>query len=260
MMKNMDIKKYIPNIITLGNLLCGTIATITAVNGDFYTTAILVGIGITFDFFDGFMARLLQVQGELGKELDSLADMVTSGVVPGIVMVQFMLHSKIYNQLGVSSWDSALDIGLNLDKWLSYEMIGLLLTLFAGYRLAKFNIDERQSDSFIGIPTPAMNLFVLSLPLIAEYTSNPIILDIIHNKYFLIGTTIVLSILMVSELPLFSLKFKSVSIKDNLLKYIFLSISILLLLLLQFTAVPLIIMLYVLLSIMNNLMTKQNKS
>ncbi|CAM1341103.1 Phosphatidylserine synthase [Tenacibaculum amylolyticum] len=249
----MNIKKYIPNIITLGNLLCGTIATITAVNGDFYATAILVGIGITFDFFDGFMARLLQVQGELGKELDSLADMVTSGVVPGIVMVQFMLHSKLYNQLGVSSWDSALDIGLNLDKWLSYEIIGLLLTLFAGYRLAKFNIDERQSDSFIGVPTPAMNLFVLSLPLIAEYTSNPLILDIIHNKYFLIVTTIVLSVLMVSELPLFSLKFKTYAFKDNVVKYVFLLASLVLLFTLKFVAIPLVIILYIVLSVFKNL-------
>ena len=249
----MNIKKHIPNIITLGNLLCGTVATIYAVRGDFYTTAILVGIGITFDFFDGFVARLLQVQGEFGKQLDSLADMVTSGVVPGIVMVQFMLSSTLYNQLGVSSWDAALDMGLNIDNWFSYEVLGLLLTLFAGYRLAKFNIDERQSDSFIGLPTPAMNLFVLSLPLISEYTTNVLIQDIIHNKYVLIVITILLSVLMVSEVKLFSLKFKNYAFNKNVFKYTFLLLSIVLLITLKFVAIPVIILLYILLSVFKNL-------
>ncbi|CAL2077250.1 CDP-alcohol phosphatidyltransferase family protein [Tenacibaculum sp. 190524A05c] len=249
----MNIKKHIPNIITLGNLLCGTIATIYAVRGDFYTTAILVGIGIVFDFFDGFVARLLQVQGEFGKQLDSLADMVTSGVVPGIVMVQFMLSSTLYNQLGVSSWDAALDMGLNIDNWFSYEVLGLLLTLFAGYRLAKFNIDERQSNSFIGLPTPAMNLFVLSLPLISEYTTNILIQDIIHNKYVLIIITILLSVLMVSEVKLFSLKFKNYAFNKNIFKYTFLLLSIALLITLKFVAIPVIILLYILLSLFKNL-------
>lgn len=256
----MNIKKHIPNIITLGNLLCGTIATIYAVRGDFYTTAILVGIGIVFDFFDGFVARLLQVQGEFGKQLDSLADMVTSGVVPGIVMVQFMLSSTLYNQLGVSSWDAALDMGLNIDNWFSYEVLGLLLTLFAGYRLAKFNIDERQSDSFIGLPTPAMNLFVLSLPLISEYTANVLIQDIIHNKYVLIVITILLSVLMVSEVNLFSLKFKNYAFNKNIFKYTFLLLSIALLITLKFVAIPVIILLYILLSVFKNLKKEAVKS
>lgn len=246
----MNIRKQIPNIITLGNLLSGTIATIFAVRGDFYATAIFVIIGIVFDFFDGFVARLLKVQGEFGKQLDSLADMVTSGVVPGIVMMQFMIHSSFYNDLGVSSWDAARNIGLHLDNWYSYEFMGLLLTLFAGLRLAKFNIDERQTDSFIGVPTPAMNLFVLSLPLIAEYTSNTLILDIIHNKLFLIIVTIALSILMVAEIRLFSLKFKSYAFKENKMKYIFLILSVVLLVTLQFVAIPLVITLYILLSLL----------
>ncbi len=249
----MNIKKQIPNIITLGNLLCGTIATIYAVRGDFYTTAILVGIGIAFDFFDGFVARLLQVQGEFGKQLDSLADMVTSGVVPGIIMIQYMVNSSHYGELGISSWDAALDMGLNIDSWFSYKVLGLLLTLFAGYRLAKFNIDERQSDSFIGLPTPAMNLFVLSLPLISEYTDNVLIQDIIHNKYVLIFITILLSVLMVSEIKLFSLKFKNYSFKDNSIKYIFLILSLVLLITLKFVAVPVIILLYVLMSVIKNM-------
>ncbi|SNR15689.1 CDP-alcohol phosphatidyltransferase family protein [Tenacibaculum jejuense] len=253
----MNIKKHIPNIITLGNLFCGTVAAILAVRGFFYETAIFVGIGIVLDFLDGFAARLLQVQGELGKQLDSLADMVTSGVVPGIVMLQFMVHSAYYREFGFSSWDSALDIGLGLDNLLSVELLGLLLTLFAGYRLAKFNIDTRQTDSFIGLPTPAMNLFVVSLPMIAGYTKSEFVLNIIHNQFFLIAVTLILSFLMISELPLFSLKFKSAKLKDNLLKYSFILTSVVLLILLKFLAIPLIIILYILLSVFNTVVMKQ---
>lgn len=134
-------KKHIPNLITLGNLFCGTIATIFAVQANYEFAALFVVFGIVFDFFDGFAARLLNVSGELGKQLDSLADMVTSGVVPGIIMYHLLDND--------SSEVSAL------------KYIGLLLTLGACYRLAKFNIDTRQSDSFIGLPTPAMCLFVI---------------------------------------------------------------------------------------------------
>ena len=249
----MNIKAFIPNFVTLLNLLCGSIAVVFVVNNHFTLAAIFVFLGIFFDFFDGLLARKLNVQSELGIQLDSLADMVTSGVVPGIVMVQYMLNSSHYNELGISSWDAALDMGLNIDNWFSYEAIGLLLTLFAGYRLAKFNIDERQSDSFIGLPTPAMNLFVLSLPLISEYTSNPTIQDIIHNKYVLIIITILLSVLMVSEVKLFSLKFKDYSFKNNSIKYIFLLLSILLLVVLKFVAIPVVILLYVAMSMVKNM-------
>ncbi len=247
----MNIKKQIPVIITLGNLLCGTVALILATTGDFYSTAVFAGLGIALDFFDGLVARLLQVEGELGKQLDSLADMVTSGVVPGIVMLQFMIHSNFYNESG-SFFREPAGMGLNLNNEISYEFIGLLLTLCSGYRLAKFNIDTRQYDNFRGFPAPAMNLFVLSLPLIAEYTSTSFILNIIHNKFFLIGTTLTLSILMVTELPLFSLKFKTYSFKDNSLKYILLLTSPVLLILFKFVAVPIIILLYILLSLLNN--------
>ena len=154
----MKIKKHIPNLITLCNLFCGTIATIYAVQGDFVFAGLFVILGIVFDFFDGFTARLLNVSGELGKELDSLADMVTSGVVPGIVMFK-MIQVNILNTPHSFFNDSILGISL----------VGLVLTLGACYRLAKFNIDTRQSDSFIGLPTPAMSLFVISLPLIQQY-------------------------------------------------------------------------------------------
>ena len=180
-------KKHIPNLITLGNLFCGTIATIFAVQGNFVAAGLFVVIGIFLDFFDGFAARLLHVSGELGKQLDSLADMVTSGVVPGIIMFHLLNQSNFEN---VDSQFMNERISFSIAShdyqftWISY--IGLLLTLGACYRLAKFNIDTRQSESFIGLPTPAMSLFVISLPLIQEYASVEWAQNLISNNYFLI--------------------------------------------------------------------------
>jgi CDP-diacylglycerol--serine O-phosphatidyltransferase len=243
-------KKHIPNLLTLGNLFCGTIATILAVQGDFVTAGLFVVIGIFLDFFDGFAARLLNVSGELGKQLDSLADMVTSGVVPGIIMFNLLYQSSFKNldtqfiDQGISPVIISNDYILS---WTSY--IGLLLTLGAGYRLAKFNIDTRQSESFIGLPTPAMSLFVISLPLIQEYATNAWVQDLISNNYFLIAVTLVLTYLMNAEIPLFSLKFKEYALKNNLVKYLFLVTSLLLIVTLNFISIPIIIILYVLLSV-----------
>ncbi len=246
----MNIKKQIPNLITLGNLLCGTIATIFAVKGDFVGTAVLVIIGIGLDFFDGFAARLLKVQGELGKQLDSLADMVTSGVVPGIVMLQLLVNAIDIDAVGYFGIDEYGRSGSNL------PYLGLLLTLGAGYRLAKFNIDERQSDSFIGLPTPAMSLFVISLPLILEYSGYSFFNNIVQNKYFLIVITVLLTFVMNTELPLFSLKFKTFSFKENIVKYLFLLASLILLVALKFVAIPIIILLYIVVSLLQNLINK----
>ena len=163
----MNIKNHVPNLLTLGNFFCGTLATIFAIKNDFEAAALLVAIGILFDFLDGFVARLLHVQSELGKQLDSLADMVTSGVVPGIIMLQMIVDSIDKDAVGYFGVDADGNTGSNL------PYLGLILTLAACYRLAKFNLDTRQSDSFIGLPTPAMTLFVVSLPLIvifSEYT------------------------------------------------------------------------------------------
>lgn len=238
-------KKHIPNLLTLGNLLCGTIAIIFAIKGDFVGTAILVTAGIVFDFLDGFVARLLNVQGELGKQLDSLADMVTSGVVPGIVMLQLLINAIDLDASAYFGIDTYGATGSNL------PYLGLLLTLGACYRLANFNIDTRQSDSFIGLPTPAMTLLVISLPLIIEFSNQLFFINVINNQYFLITVTLLLTFLMNAEIKLFALKFKSFGFKENALKYIFLAISILLLVVIKFVAVPLIILLYVGLSLFN---------
>ncbi|MDC3285914.1 CDP-alcohol phosphatidyltransferase family protein, partial [Flavobacteriaceae bacterium] len=156
----MSIKKHIPNIVTLGNLFFGTLATIYAVGGHFEMTALFVVLGIFLDFFDGFFARVLKVSGELGKQLDSLADMVTSGVVPGIVL--FVLLGN--NQQIPYEIDSEFKFSMG------FPLLGLLITLSACYRLAKFNLDTRQSESFIGLPTPAMSLFIVSLPLVQMHS------------------------------------------------------------------------------------------
>ena len=232
-------KKHIPNLITLGNLFCGTIATIFAVQSDFVSAGLFVVIGIFLDFFDGFVARLLQVSGELGKQLDSLADMVTSGVVPGIIMFNLFASKRT----GVESYTDESVCAIFL------PFFGLLLTLGAGYRLAKFNIDTRQSDSFIGLPTPAMSLFVISLPLILEYSDIEFVQNLITNKYFLITVTLFLTYLMNAELPLFSLKFKEYSLQGNWIKYVFLAISLLLIISLNIISIPLIITFYLFLSL-----------
>ena len=238
----MSIKKHIPNVVTLGNLFCGTLATIFAVGGHFEMNALFVVLGIFLDFFDGFFARILNVSGELGKQLDSLADMVTSGVVPGIVL--FILLGN--NQQLPYDIHSEFKISMGL------PLIGLLVTLSACYRLAKFNLDTRQSESFIGLPTPAMSLFIVSLPLVQIHSDIDFVKDIIGNNYFLIGITILFSYLMNAELPLFSLKFKNYGIKENLFKYILIILSIVLIVAFEYLSVSIIIMSYILLSILNN--------
>jgi len=242
-------KKHIPNLITLLNLFCGSVAVIFAVEDNLLMAAIFVMLGIVFDFFDGFAARLLDVKSELGLQLDSLADMVTSGVVPGIVI--FKLFEKT-----TGSFPYALDFSTSEwnDGTISFlPLIGLLVILASCYRLANFNIDTRQTDSFIGLPTPANTLFILSLPLVLM-TNNVVWIDeLILNKWFLIALTIFSCYMLNAEIPLFSLKMKTYGFKENAVKYIFLILSVLLLVFLQFLAIAVIIVLYVLISVISNM-------
>ncbi|MBC8755111.1 CDP-alcohol phosphatidyltransferase family protein [Kordia sp. YSTF-M3] len=245
----MNIKKHIPNFITLLNLFCGCLAVIFAVKNQLEIAAFFVFLGIFFDFFDGLAARLLKVQSELGLQLDSLADMVTSGVVPGIFMYQLFnrsldIHEKVNDG---HSWSDSWHWFQNEVQLL--PLFGLLIALASAYRLAKFNIDENQTSSFIGLPTPANTLLIISLPLILMYQGSEIVDAIILNKWFLVGMTLVSSYLLNANIPLFALKFKDWSFKNNAVKYIFLAICIALLLFLHFLAIPIIILLYVVLSI-----------
>ena len=244
----MTIKRHIPNFITLLNLLCGTIAVIFAVQGSLIMAAIFVAAGIFFDFFDGLAARSFNVAGELGLQLDSLADVVTSGVVPGIVMYQLLNNALP----GVSVAENT-GWGTNQGWWEwnfnTLALIGLLISLASAYRLAKFNVDDRQTDSFIGVPTPANALLILSFPLILTYQPDSFITDLILNEWFLIGLTFLSCYLLNAEIKLFALKFSNWGLADNKLRYFFLLLCLVLILVFQFVAVPLIILSYVLLSV-----------
>jgi len=236
-----------------------------AVNDRLIEAAIFVLIGIFFDFFDGLVARILNVQSELGLQLDSLADMVTSGVVPGIVMYQLLertLHEDWKNGLSCEIGDWTVFEETGVIHWAGANIhllpfVGLLLPLAAAYRLAKFNIDERQTSSFIGLPTPAMTLFVLSLPLILAYGDNVVVNELILNKYILVVIVLVFSILMNAEIPLFSLKFKNFSLKNNAIEIFFIIFILVLIIVLKIKAIPIIILSYVLISIFKNIIIKK---
>jgi CDP-diacylglycerol---serine O-phosphatidyltransferase len=240
----MNIKKHVPNTITLLNLLCGCIALVFVSKDQFEMAFFFVCLGIFLDFFDGFFARLFKVSGPLGLQLDSLADMVTSGVVPGFVMFKMMQSSSVYMTEG----------------WLQYfPYLGFIITLGSCFRLAKFNIDTRQTDSFIGLPTPANALFILSLPLVLEHYSGEslIVIEILTEKWVLLLISLFSAYILNAEIPLFSLKIKKFNFKDNALQMIFLISSLLFLVFLDYLAIPLVIIFYVLLSVINNKFLKK---
>jgi len=251
----MLVKKYIPNLVTLLNLFCGSIAVIFAVHNNFVIAALFVFLGVFFDFFDGLLARKLNVQSELGVQLDSLADMVTSGLVPGIVMFKLISISvDAPNSMHADDWSlTTVFYGLRL---VPLALLGLCVTLASAYRLAKFNIDEDQQTYFKGLPTPANTLLIMSLPLIIEFQNNATFNSLILNQWFLIVLTIVSCYLLNSNIKLFALKFKNFSFKDNPFRYTLIILSILLIIGFHFIAIPLIIILYILLSLLKNVTTK----
>lgn len=238
----MKIKAHIPNFITLLNLFSGCIALVFAFHGEYLMAFYFVSLGIFLDFFDGFFARLFKVSGALGLQLDSLADMVTSGVVPGLVMYQMMLttatpEATSYTQI--------------------FPYLGFIITLGSCYRLANFNIDTRQTDSFIGLPTPANALLILSLPLVLQHTDSLFILEALTDQWVLLAITLFSAYILNAELPLFSLKIKNFSLKENSIQLVFLLLSLLLLIFFQFLGIPLLILTYILLSVVTNQFQKK---
>ncbi len=231
----MEFKKYIPNFLTLLNLFCGCIALVFVADLNCEYAFFFVALGIFFDFFDGFFARKFNVAGPLGVQLDSLADMVTSGVVPGFLMYKLLAN----------------DYMLGLNSYLPY--LGFVITLGACYRLANFNIDTRQSDTFIGLPTPANTLFFLSLPLIhweqiyVEFTNSTVFC------YILISLCFLSAFVMNANIPLFSLKIKNFSVTKYKLQLLFVFISIVLIAFFNYLGVAITIVQYVVLSVFNNL-------
>lgn len=249
-------KRYIPNALTLLNLTAGIFAVIMAVQGHLVLAAYFVFAGIFFDFFDGLAARLLDVKSELGLQLDSLADVVTSGVVPGVVLYQLFQLSLGENFIaGTAILGAHPSEGLYGLEFLPF--LGLLVSLGSAYRLAKFNIDEEQTTSFIGLPTPANALLILSLPLMLYY--QPGAFDtIILNKWFLIILTLFSTYILNARIPLFALKFDSWNFKENAIRYVFLVMSLLLLVFLQYAGIPVIILLYIIMSVWSNYRAKMS--
>lgn len=246
------IRRQIPNVLTLSNLLCGILAIYFLYDLEGSTIPILPSLliiaGAIFDFFDGFTARALKVSSPIGKELDSLADVVTFGLAPSLITVELLKTQASFS-------DSSSLICL----------IPLFMALMSAYRLAKFNIDERQSTSFIGLPTPANALLWLSLPLLVHLSENKIhlwglyseqiyatITAFLTNPYFICLTSLVMAVLLVSELEMFALKFKNFTWYDNKVKFIFLISCLVLLFVLNCFAIPFIVLLYITISIITN--------
>lgn len=223
------------------------VAILFAISGDLITASFFVFIGIVFDFFDGLAARWLNAQSEIGLQLDSLADVVTCGVAPAIVMLE-MIHISISGEPMNITQSLALG-GWNNIVFSYLPFTGLLIAVAAAYRLAKFNVDTRQTDSFIGLPTPASAIFVLSLPLILHFQHSEAIEGIIMNKWFLVATTLVSCFIMNAEVRLFALKFKTWDFGSNKIRYLFLLLSVAAIVVLQFIALPVIILLYFVMSL-----------
>jgi len=226
--------KLIPNLLTISNLICGCIALYFTFHNNLVFAAYLIGLSAIFDFMDGAVARLLKVSGPMGRELDSLADMVSFGVVPG---------SVVFHLLEASSMSS-------------YSFIALLIPALSAYRLAKFNIDVRQTDGFIGLNTPANTLFFISFPLISHFQPDHFLNSWIAIPELLILLTVLMSFAMVSEIPLFAFKFKNLRFADNKLRFSFIGLSVVLLFMLQFAAIPLLVLLYLFLSIATQFSSK----
>ncbi len=230
----MNIKKNIPNAFTLFNLVFGCFAIAYAFNNDLFNAAIFIFLAALSDFLDGTVARALNVSSELGKQLDSLADIVSFGVAPAFII--YHLFENSYN-----FYDTIKII----------QISSFLIPVFSAIRLAKFNIDTRQKNQFIGLPVPANAILIASFPMIYNQESPDMtwLSHLIVNSWFLFGFSIVFSILLVSEIPMFSLKFKRYSWKGNQVRYVFVVLSLVLLILYYFKAVPIIILLYLLISL-----------
>lgn len=227
----MSIKKYIPNTITCCNLISGAVATGFAFSGEYRLAVLMIVLGAVFDFFDGMSARLLQVSSPIGKELDSLADDITFGLAPSAILF------SVLKEMTCPDWLAPIS------SLLPY--VAFIMAAFSALRLAKFNLDERQTTSFIGLPTPANALFWGSLVVGCHdwLVSRPS-----HVLWLVIGI-LLFSYLLVAEIPLFALKFKNLTWADNYQKYIFL-LGCLPCFLLGYSCFAAIIVWYVLLAVL----------
>ncbi|WP_158995766.1 CDP-diacylglycerol--serine O-phosphatidyltransferase [Mucilaginibacter sp. L196] len=224
------VKKHLPNAITCCNLFSGCIGIVFTFQENLIYAAYAIFLAAIFDFFDGFASRVLQSYSGIGKDLDSLADMVSFGVLPSAIMYELFLQAPPVH---------------NFSPYLNF--IAFLIPVFSALRLAKFNVDARQAESFIGLPTPANAILIASFPLIMEQHSN--LSTYILNSYGLSIFTVVMCGLLVAELPLMSLKFKNRDFQENIYRYLLLLFSAILILFFKFAAVPVVILFYIGLSI-----------
>lgn len=224
-------KKHIPNTLTCCNLICGAIATFYAFAGNYELAMTFIITGAVFDFFDGFAARLLHVQSPIGKELDSLADDITFGLAPAAIVFS-LLHRAVVPET-LHAFGPAL------------PFIAFLIAAFSALRLAKFNLDERQTTSFIGLPTPANALFwgALACGFHEELTTWP------YTFFVLVALILLTCYMLIAEIPLFALKFKSFAWKGNEVRYLFMASSLLMLVLWGVAAFAGVILWYVVLSV-----------
>ncbi len=228
----MDLTRHIPNTLTIFNLACGVFGIVAAFRGDLQTAAIMIWAGALFDFLDGSAARLLNKFSSIGKDLDSLADLITFCMLPGAILFELA---------GQNSPNSML----------SYT--GFLLVIFGALRLAKFNNDTRQSETFYGLPVPASAIFVSGLPF--ALSGGPVwFSDAVSSLYAIATIAIILSFMMVSDIKLMSLKFKNFSLANNWPRYVLLVGALILLILFKAVALPVVIILYVVLSVTLNVM------
>lgn len=246
--------KQIPNLFTLLNLIFGCLAIIAILqNGiviqyneegsqfldipeKIWIASLFIGLAAIVDFLDGFVARLFNASSALGKQLDSLADVVSFGVAPALIIYQFL-------RMSYAAEEDGIEISI---IWL---VPALFIAAAAAYRLAKFNLDNSQQYGFKGVPTPAVGLLIASLPLIYWNTDNPFILGLLMNKWFLYGVILALCWLMISNIPLMALKFKDTSGKNNLPKIILLALAIIFAVIFHWLAVPFIFITYIILSL-----------
>ncbi|MBQ7532745.1 MAG: CDP-diacylglycerol--serine O-phosphatidyltransferase [Bacteroidales bacterium] len=220
----MSIKKHIPNTITCCNLLSGCVSILFTCNNHLLWASAMIFIAAIFDFLDGFAARTLDAKSPIGGELDSLSDVVSFGVAPSFIVAWFLSKS------GIGWW--VHDVNL-------FPMLGFILAAFAAVRLAKFNIDTRQSHNFIGLPVPAVGLFIASLPFFTMEM----------NPYLMLAMVAIFSWLMISEVPFFSFKIKNLRFKDNVLRYFVVIFAIIAVIIMKLAALPFVFLFYILLSV-----------
>lgn len=240
------IRKHIPNFITCLNIVSGSLAVMFALKGGLTISVLLILAAALFDFLDGMAARLLKAYSPIGKDLDSLADMISFGLAPGMIMFVLLKYSLLGRNIQPGNFSGVPVLGIIILS------ASFLIPVFSALRLAKFNIDTRQTNSFIGLPTPANAIFISSLALIYEFGKYKALDTLLLSSASLLIITLLFSYLLVAEIPMFSLKFKNVSWQDNKIRIIFLGLAILLISAFTFYGIAATIISFIVLSIIQN--------